>query len=78
MWLPEEYGTTAAPTASRSTSPATYPYFLALQQDYEQMPRQQRGLRNAGLEHISLVKEEVSDRPLPLASLDRYATWPER
>ena len=28
--------------------PGSYPYFLALQQDYEQMQRQQYGLRNEG------------------------------
>ena len=39
--------------------PGDFKYFLALQQDYEQMPRQQRGLRNNRLDHMSLVKEEV-------------------
>ena len=32
---------------------------VKLQQDYEQMPRQQKGLRNDRLDHMSLVKEEV-------------------
>ena len=45
--------------ASRSRNRASFKYFLALQQDYEQMPRQQRGLRNNRLDHMSLVKEEV-------------------
>lgn len=40
--------------------PGSYPYFLALQQDYEQMPRQQRGLRNTGLRALTLAQEEVS------------------
>ena len=39
--------------------PGSYKYFEALQQDYEQMPRQQVGLRNNQLKHMSLVKEEV-------------------
>lgn len=38
----------------------SYPYFLALQQDYEQMPRQQMGLRNHALKFISLAQEEVN------------------
>jgi len=37
----------------------SYPYFLALQQDYEQMPRQQAGLRNSALEHMTLARDEV-------------------
>ena len=40
--------------------PNSYPYFLALQQDYEQMPRQQRGLRNLKGEHMTLVMEEIN------------------
>ena len=36
------------------------------------MPRQQLGLRNNRLEHMSLVNEEISDRPLTTPSLDRY------
>ena len=51
------------PTGASGTSeveePGSYKYFEALQQDYEQMPRQQLGLRNARLDHMSLVKEEV-------------------
>ena len=39
--------------------PGSFKYFEALQQDYEQMPRQQIGLRNTALEHMALVKEEV-------------------
>ena len=39
--------------------PGSFEYFLALQQDYEQMPRQQKGLRNRALEFMSLAKEEV-------------------
>jgi phenylpropionate dioxygenase-like ring-hydroxylating dioxygenase large terminal subunit len=36
-----------------------FPYFLALEQDYEQMQRQQNGLRNAALEFMALTRQEV-------------------
>ena len=41
------------------SEPGSYEYFLALQQDYEQMPRQQQGLRNLRLTQMALVREEV-------------------
>ncbi|BBY96644.1 aromatic ring-hydroxylating oxygenase subunit alpha [Mycolicibacterium fallax] len=59
MWLPEEHREAFAAAHLEVTEAGSFPYFLALQQDYEQMPRQQRGLRNTRLEHMSLVKEEV-------------------
>jgi phenylpropionate dioxygenase-like ring-hydroxylating dioxygenase large terminal subunit len=34
------------------------PYFLALEQDYEQMEAQQNGLKNQALEYIVLTKQE--------------------
>jgi phenylpropionate dioxygenase-like ring-hydroxylating dioxygenase large terminal subunit len=36
-----------------------FPYFLALEQDYEQMQRQQAGLRNHGLTEMALTRQEV-------------------
>ncbi len=36
-----------------------FEYFLALEQDYVQMQRQQRGLRNRGLESMALSRQEV-------------------
>lgn len=36
-----------------------FEYFLALEQDYEQMQRQQRGLRNHSLGTLSLTRQEV-------------------
>jgi len=36
-----------------------FKYFLALEQDYEQMQRQQKGLRNRTLDYISLTRQEV-------------------
>ena len=59
MWLPQEIRESRSkPTPSRSRSRAATST-SALQQDYEQMPRQQLGLRNNRLDHMSLVKEEV-------------------
>lgn len=59
MWLPDEMKAafTAEPIVVEEAG--SYKYFEALQQDYEQMPRQQIGLRNTALEHMALVKEEV-------------------
>lgn len=71
MWLPEAVRTQYRAEPVEVTEPNSYPYFLALQQDYEQMPRQQLGLRNSGLEHISLVREELSIARFH-SVLDRY------
>ena len=60
MWLPEGLRTQYRAEPVVVTEPGSYPYFLALQQDYDQMQRQQLGLRNAGLTHISIVREETS------------------
>jgi phenylpropionate dioxygenase-like ring-hydroxylating dioxygenase large terminal subunit len=60
MWLPEEYRDDFRTTPVEVDEPNSYPYFRALQQDYEQMPRQQVGLRNRRLEHLNLVREEIS------------------
>ncbi len=59
MWLPDEYKEALRAPRIDVTEPGEYKYFTALQQDYEQMPRQQLGLRNKQLKHMSLVKEEV-------------------
>jgi phenylpropionate dioxygenase-like ring-hydroxylating dioxygenase large terminal subunit len=60
MWLPPERRASARAEQVDVKAPNTYPYFLALQQDYEQMPRQQLGLRNHALKYISLIREEAS------------------
>jgi phenylpropionate dioxygenase-like ring-hydroxylating dioxygenase large terminal subunit len=60
MWLPEEFRNDFKTTPVEVQEANSYPYFLALQQDYEQMPRQQIGLRNTRLQHLQLVHEEVS------------------
>ncbi|MCB2074006.1 MAG: aromatic ring-hydroxylating dioxygenase subunit alpha [Novosphingobium sp.] len=36
-----------------------FPYFLALEQDYEQMEHQQRGLRQSMLQEMALTRQEV-------------------
>ncbi|MFM5907042.1 MAG: aromatic ring-hydroxylating oxygenase subunit alpha [Novosphingobium sp.] len=60
MWLPEALRKQYRAQPVTVTERGTFPYFLALQQDYDQMPRQQAGLRNTGLTHLSLVQEELS------------------
>jgi hypothetical protein len=71
LWLPPERREAARAELIQVDEPGSYKYFLALQQDYEQMPRQQAGLRNRRLEYISLARHEIR-----LASfhktLDRY------
>jgi hypothetical protein len=59
MWLPDEYKEALRAKRIDVTEPGEYKYFTALQQDYDQMPRQQLGLRNKALKFMSLVKEEV-------------------
>lgn len=59
MYLPAEMRDAFAVDLIEVDEPGSYKYFEALQQDYEQMQRQQEGLRNKGLDHMTLVKEEV-------------------
>jgi nitrite reductase/ring-hydroxylating ferredoxin subunit len=59
MYLPPEHRDAFTVDLTEVDEPGTYKYFEALQQDYEQMPRQQLGLRNRRLDHLSLVKEEM-------------------
>ncbi|WP_317931113.1 aromatic ring-hydroxylating dioxygenase subunit alpha [Halioxenophilus sp. WMMB6] len=58
MWLPPGAEAFRAELVEVE-EPGSYPYFLALQQDYEQMPRQQKGLRNSLLKKLTLAQEEV-------------------
>jgi nitrite reductase/ring-hydroxylating ferredoxin subunit len=60
MWLPPEVRSAYRAQLIDVKEPGSYPYFLALQQDYDQMQRQQDGLRNKGLKFLSLAREEVS------------------
>jgi hypothetical protein len=59
MWLPP--GERDAQRAELVDIPEGehFAYFLALEQDYEMMQRQQRGLRQRGLGHMNLTKQEV-------------------
>lgn len=59
MFLPSEHRAAFQAQPIVVEEPGSYKYFEALQQDYVQMPRQQLGLRNDRLDHMSLVKEEV-------------------
>ncbi|MBX7433409.1 aromatic ring-hydroxylating dioxygenase subunit alpha [Mycobacterium sp. Y57] len=59
MYLPPEHRDAFRVGLTDVDEPGSYKYFEALQQDYEQMPRQQLGLRNSRLDHMSLVREEV-------------------
>jgi phenylpropionate dioxygenase-like ring-hydroxylating dioxygenase large terminal subunit len=48
-----------------------FPYFLALEQDYQQMEKQQRGLRNNALEYLALTRQEPKIAHFH-ANLDRW------
>lgn len=71
MWLPEAFRKEHRAELVEVEEPNSYPYFLALQQDYDQMPRQQTGLSNKSLKHLSLVEEETSIARFH-SVLDRY------
>ena len=60
IWLPPELRAAYRAELTEVTEPGSYPYFLALQQDYDQMQRQQKGLRNEGLKALALAREEVN------------------
>jgi hypothetical protein len=60
MWLPPQVREQHRTPLTQVEPQGSYPYFLALQQDYDQMQRQQKGLRNSGLTHLSLAQEEVN------------------
>jgi hypothetical protein len=57
MWLPPEQR--GSMRAELVDEPENFAYFLALQQDYDQMQRQQKGLRQRGLDHMVLTRQEV-------------------
>jgi phenylpropionate dioxygenase-like ring-hydroxylating dioxygenase large terminal subunit len=59
MWLPPEQREASRAGLIEVGEPGSHEYFLALQQDYDQMPRQQAGLRNSRLEYLSLTKHEI-------------------
>jgi len=57
-WLPPEQRATARAPLLEVDPPGSYQYFLVLQQDYEAMPRTQKGLRNTRLKYLTLGSEE--------------------
>lgn len=57
QWLPPERR--AVERAELVDEPKAFDYFLALQQDYEQMQRQQKGLRSRTLKYATLTRQEV-------------------
>jgi nitrite reductase/ring-hydroxylating ferredoxin subunit len=71
MWLPPEQRDEARADPIAVEEPGSYKYFLALQQDYDQMPRQQAGLRNTRLQHLSLARHEIRIAHFH-RSVDRY------
>ncbi|MDE2403190.1 MAG: aromatic ring-hydroxylating dioxygenase subunit alpha [Sphingomonadales bacterium] len=73
MWLPEPLRQQYRAELVEVKEKGSYPYFLALQQDYDQMERQQRGLRNEGLTHISLSQEEFCVAQFH-ANIDKYVS----
>lgn len=70
-WLPPELREEQRAEPVVVTERGSYPYFLALQQDYDQMQRQQEGLNNVALKSARLVREEVNVARFH-AVLDRY------
>lgn len=59
MWLPPEQRAAAREPLHEVKQGEHEPYFLALEQDYDQMQAQQRGLRNSGLKEMALTRQEV-------------------
>lgn len=59
QWFPPEQRALNRTPLTEVPEGEHYPYFLALEQDYEQMQRQQRGLRNSTQKHLSLTRQEV-------------------
>jgi phenylpropionate dioxygenase-like ring-hydroxylating dioxygenase large terminal subunit len=58
-WLPAEQRAAAREPLREVPEGEHAPYFLALEQDWEMMQRQQRGLRNDALGHMALTRQEV-------------------
>jgi phenylpropionate dioxygenase-like ring-hydroxylating dioxygenase large terminal subunit len=77
LWLPPEQR--AAQRAELIDVPEGehFPYFLALEQDWTQMQRQQEGLRNSGLEYMALTRQEARVAHFH-AALDSWLERPPR
>ena len=59
QWLPPEVRSAQRAPLIDIAEGEHQPYFLALEQDYVQLQRQQRGLRNRGLKEMVLTRQEV-------------------
>jgi phenylpropionate dioxygenase-like ring-hydroxylating dioxygenase large terminal subunit len=59
MWLPPEQRAAARAELVDVPEGEHFQYFLALEQDYDMMQRQQNGLRQRGLGHMTLTRQEV-------------------
>lgn len=73
MYLPDELAEAFRVELTEVDPPGTHEYFLALQQDYDQMPRQQAGLRSSELTYIHPVHEEIIVKRFNDV-VDRYMT----
>jgi phenylpropionate dioxygenase-like ring-hydroxylating dioxygenase large terminal subunit len=58
MWLPPEERAARQLELTEIAEGDHFPYFLALEQDYEQMSLQQRGLRNTSQQFLTLTRQE--------------------
>jgi len=58
LWFPPEEREALRTEVVEIPEGEHFPYFLALEQDYQQMELQQRGLRNLGLQALALTKQE--------------------
>lgn len=59
QWFPSEERAERQTPVTEIAPGGHFPYFLALEQDYDQMQRQQAGLRNRGLAELALTRQEV-------------------
>jgi len=59
QWFPPEQRAAMKTELTEIAPGDHFPYFLALEQDYEQMQHQQRGLRNRGMTEMALTRQEV-------------------
>ena len=59
MWVPPEQRKAMREPLKEVGWGEHEPYFLALEQDYDQMQRQQAGLRNTALKEMALTRQEV-------------------
>jgi len=59
QWFPPEERAEKQTPLTEIAEGDHFPYFLALEQDYQQMEHQQRGLRNHALKEMALTKQEV-------------------